>query len=85
MPLSSGMEMSERLSWRSTTDAKSGHCGLILFPYHSWSCAADGTLHGAPEMHTTEGFDPAQNALVPLRLERWAACRKPWNATGWTI
>ncbi|WP_149537699.1 aromatic ring-hydroxylating oxygenase subunit alpha [Siccirubricoccus phaeus] len=48
-----------------------GNCGLVVCPYHSWSYALDGTLYGAPEMHKTEGFDPAQNGLVPLRCESW--------------
>ena len=49
----------------------SGNCRLIVCPYHSWSYYLDGTLAGAPEMHKTNNFDPADNALVPLTLDSW--------------
>ena len=52
-------------------DEGTGNCKLMVCPYHSWSYALDGTLAGAPEMQKTEGFDPAKNGLVPLRLETW--------------
>jgi choline monooxygenase len=49
----------------------SGNCRAIVCPYHSWSYHLDGTLAGAPEMHETNNFDPADNALVPLALDTW--------------
>lgn len=49
----------------------SGNCRLIVCPYHSWSYQLDGCLAGAPEMHKTHDFDPAQSALVPIRLDTW--------------
>jgi phenylpropionate dioxygenase-like ring-hydroxylating dioxygenase large terminal subunit len=52
-------------------DEGAGHCGTIVCPYHSWSYGLDGTLLGAPEMNKTEGFNPADNGLIPLRLESW--------------
>ena len=52
-------------------DNGSGSCGTIICPYHSWSYGLDGTLLGAPEMHKTEDFKPAENGLIPLRLEQW--------------
>ena len=48
-----------------------GHCSTIVCPYHSWSYGLDGTLLGAPEMHKTEGFKPAENGLVELRFGSW--------------
>lgn len=52
-------------------DQGTGNCRTIVCPYHSWGYALDGSLIGAPEMQKTEGFDPARNGLVPLRLETW--------------
>ncbi len=52
-------------------DDGQGHCGAIVCPYHSWSYGLDGTLLGAPEMHKTEGFKPAENGLVELRFGTW--------------
>ena len=52
-------------------DDGQGHCSTIVCPYHSWSYGLDGTLLGAPEMHKTEGFKPAENGLVELRLGTW--------------
>lgn len=49
----------------------SGHCRTIVCPYHSWSYGLDGALLAAPEMKETIGFDPAQNGLIPLRLDTW--------------
>jgi choline monooxygenase len=48
-----------------------GHCQLIACPYHSWTYCLDGTLAGSPEMHKTHGFDPVENALVPIRIDSW--------------
>ncbi len=52
-------------------DDGTGHCSTIVCPYHSWSYGLDGTLLGAPEMHKTEGFKPAENGLVELRFGTW--------------
>ena len=49
----------------------SGNCRLIACPYHSWSYHLDGSLAGAPEMHRTHDFDPAEHALVPIALDTW--------------
>src|SRR5258708_7667146 len=49
----------------------SGNCKRIVCPYHSWNYRLDGSLAGAPEMQQTHDFDPAQNRLVPLRLNTW--------------
>ena len=48
-----------------------GNCQLISCPYHSWAYRLDGTLAGSPEMHETHGFDPGDNALIPIRIESW--------------
>lgn len=48
-----------------------GNCQLISCPYHSWAYRLDGTLAGSPEMHKTHGFDPGDNGLIPIRIERW--------------
>lgn len=48
-----------------------GNCQLISCPYHSWAYRLDGTLAGSPEMHKTHGFDPGDNALIPIRIESW--------------
>lgn len=49
----------------------SGNCKRIVCPYHSWSYRLDGSLAAAPEMQQTHNFDPAENGLVPLKLETW--------------
>ncbi|HEY0182050.1 MAG TPA: aromatic ring-hydroxylating dioxygenase subunit alpha [Rhodopila sp.] len=51
--------------------AGSGHCRTIVCPYHSWAFGLDGALLAAPEMKQTIDFDPAQNGLIPLRLDSW--------------
>lgn len=51
--------------------SEQGNCKAIVCPYHSWSYALDGKLIGAPEMQKTEGFDPAEYGLLPIRLEIW--------------
>ena len=52
--------------------AGEGNCAALRCPYHSWTYALDGTLKGAPEMDATIGFDKADFALLPIRLETWA-------------
>ena len=49
-----------------------GNCRAIVCPYHSWSFDLDGSLVSAAGMEETVGFDKADHALVPLRLESWA-------------
>lgn len=49
----------------------SGSCRLIVCPYHSWSYRLDGRLNNAPEMGQTHNFDPADQGLIPIRLEQW--------------
>lgn len=39
--------------------------------YHGWVYDLSGALRGAPQMHHTPGFDPAQFGLRPVRLESW--------------
>jgi choline monooxygenase len=39
--------------------------------YHGWTYGLDGALRAAPEMEETEGFDPADFGLEPVRVERW--------------
>ena len=46
-----------------------GNCRAFTCPYHGWVYDLDGTLHGAPGMEKTAGFDPAANGLRRLRLE----------------
>jgi phenylpropionate dioxygenase-like ring-hydroxylating dioxygenase large terminal subunit len=48
-----------------------GSCRAFKCPYHSWVYGLDGALRGAPEMHRTAGFAPADYGLVPIRLEAW--------------
>jgi phenylpropionate dioxygenase-like ring-hydroxylating dioxygenase large terminal subunit len=48
-----------------------GNCRAFKCPYHSWVYGLDGRLLGAPEMQQTEGFDPAQYGLIPVKLETW--------------
>ena len=39
--------------------------------YHGWTYALDGSLRSAPEMEGTEGFDPRDFGLMPVRVDRW--------------
>jgi choline monooxygenase len=48
-----------------------GNCRAIRCPYHSWTYALTGELISAPGMRKTVGFDPAENGLIPVRLETW--------------
>jgi choline monooxygenase len=40
-------------------------------PYHGWTYSLEGELKGCPEFKEVRDFDPAQNGLVPVRLETW--------------
>ena len=39
--------------------------------YHGWSYRLDGTLHRAPEMEGTDGFDPEAMRLMPVQVATW--------------
>ncbi len=39
--------------------------------YHGWTYGLEGDLRAAPEMEESEGFDPADFGLLPVRVERW--------------
>ena len=43
----------------------------IQCPYHAWTYGLDGRLLAAPRAEREADFDPADLALVELRLERW--------------
>ncbi len=49
-----------------------GNCRAMVCPYHSWSFDLDGRLVSAAGMEEAVGFDKADHALIPLRLESWA-------------
>jgi len=44
----------------------------IQCPYHAWTYDLDGTLRRAKHTEALFDFDPRENGLVPVRLERWA-------------
>ncbi len=54
-----------------------GNAGkLIRCPYHAWAYDLDGALRASPHFggtdnHRPDGFDPAQNGLVPVRVHVW--------------
>ena len=39
--------------------------------YHGWTYRLDGSLHRAPEMEGTEGFDPEEMRLMPVQVDTW--------------
>ena len=43
----------------------------IRCPYHSWAYRFDGTLRTAPTLTQSDGFDPAEWPLVPIRSDEW--------------
>jgi choline monooxygenase len=50
--------------------------GALRCPYHSWSYNLDGDLKGTPHIggvgqHKTEGFNPCDHGLKPVRSEVW--------------
>lgn len=49
----------------------SGSCRNFVCPYHSWTYALDGRLHGAPGMDKVQNFDREDFSLQPVRLEQW--------------
>jgi len=48
-----------------------GNAPRLRCPYHGWTYALDGALKGSPEFKEVCDFDPAQNGLVPVRVETW--------------
>ncbi len=54
-----------------------GNCGKLLrCPYHSWSYDLCGALKNAPYFggglrEIPDGFDPADNGLLPVACRRW--------------
>ncbi|WP_420626826.1 aromatic ring-hydroxylating oxygenase subunit alpha [Candidatus Poriferisodalis sp.] len=49
----------------------SGNLKAFSCPYHGWVYGLDGQLKGAAYMAETKGFDVADCALTPLRLDVW--------------
>ena len=47
----------------------SGNCRGIRCPFHSWAYRLDGSLAAAPHMEGAEGFETADNGLIPYRVE----------------
>jgi Rieske 2Fe-2S family protein len=43
----------------------------IRCPYHAWVYELDGALKAATRFGEVAGFDPAEHALVPVRVESW--------------
>jgi choline monooxygenase len=39
--------------------------------YHGWTYRLDGSLHRAPEMEGTDGFDPEAMRLLPVQVATW--------------
>jgi phenylpropionate dioxygenase-like ring-hydroxylating dioxygenase large terminal subunit len=50
---------------------QAGSAGWLTCRYHLWKYGLDGHLAGAPHMHDTPGFEPAQCGLPELALEEW--------------
>lgn len=49
-----------------------GSCGEALTcRYHGWRYALDGRLRTATDFGATEGFDPREWGLFPIRVETW--------------
>ncbi|CAN5499964.1 N/A [soil metagenome] len=49
-----------------------GACGKELTcRYHGWRYALDGRLRNAVDFGATEGFDPRDWGLLPVRIETW--------------
>ena len=45
-----------------------GNATHIACPFHAWTYGLDGTLRAAPRMGRAEGFDRAENGLIPFRI-----------------
>lgn len=48
-----------------------GSCKLFQCPYHAWTYRLDGSLQRAPGMEDSEGFDPKDFCLPPLKVDQW--------------
>src|SRR5262245_43052987 len=46
-----------------------GRAQIIVCPYHAWSYTANGSLHSARGLETSEGFDAARFHLTPVRVD----------------
>ena len=49
----------------------SGNAKAFSCPYHGWVYRLDGQLSGAAYMADSEGFDPANCGLTPIRIDVW--------------
>ena len=45
--------------------------GELTCKYHGWRYALDGRLRSAVDFGATEGFDPREFGLFPVRVEQW--------------
>ena len=53
-------------------DAPKGRCeGALVCRYHGWRYALDGRLRSAADFGATDGFDPRDFGLHPLKVETW--------------
>lgn len=53
-------------------DEAHGHCDQALVcRYHGWRYQLDGRLRSAPSFGASDGFDPRDFGLIPLKLETW--------------
>jgi len=48
-----------------------GQASILQCPYHGWKYGLDGSLKGMPEFEGVEGFERAENGLIPIRVETW--------------
>lgn len=49
-----------------------GNCGeAFTCRYHGWRYALDGRLRNAVDFGASEGFDPREYGLFPIRVETW--------------
>jgi len=46
-----------------------GNAALIVCPYHAWTYALDGSLHGARNSENVAGFNKCEFSLKPVRVE----------------
>jgi len=48
-----------------------GNTRAFKCPYHGWTYDLKGRLKGAAYMEQSEGFDPSNCRMTPIRLETW--------------
>lgn len=53
------------------TDGSAGRLVRIQCPYHAWIYDLDGALRRAPHTEEIQDFTPADNSLVPVRIDTW--------------